>query len=243
MTAGPTTVVYTCITGGYDTLRSPSVVDPGLHYVAFVTRDQPGAGVWELRHIDIDARLGPVKTARRAKVLAHEVLSEFDRSIWIDGNIDVHGDALAPFERWPGEPLLAFRHPKRRCTYDEGRAVVALGKETREVVERQLERYRVEGYPRGRGMIESNVLLRDHRDQDVRRLMERWWFEIEHGSARDQLSFDYSAWATGVAYATMGESHSRGASDAFRMRSGHSRRRSWRERVRRLLAKLRDPSL
>jgi hypothetical protein len=243
MTTEPSTVVYTCITGGYDALRPPTEIDPRLRYVAFVTGAHPDAGVWELRHVDVDDRLGPVKTARRIKVLAHEVLSEFDRSVWIDGNVDVHGDALAPFQRWPDEPLLAFRHPKRRCTYDEGRAVLALGKEAREVVERQLGRYRAEGYPSGRGMIESNVLLRDHRDPDVRRLMERWWWEIEHGSARDQLSFDYSAWATGVAYATMGETHSRGASDVFRMRSGHARRRTWRERARRLIAKLRDPSL
>ena len=35
-----------------------------------------------------------------------------------------------------------------------------------------------------------------HNQKDVIKAMEMWWDEIENGSRRDQLSFNYAAWKT-----------------------------------------------
>ena len=49
---------------------------------------------------------------------------------------------------------------------------------------------------------EPCVLLADRGyDSDkVRETMEAWWHQVKHASKRDQLSFNYSAWKTGLQY-------------------------------------------
>ncbi len=39
-----------------------------------------------------------------------------------------------------------------------------------------------------------------HNEPDVAGVMENWWSEIEQGSRRDQLSFNYVAWKNGLQF-------------------------------------------
>ena len=64
-------------------------------------------------------------------------------------------------------------------------------------VDPQIERYREEGFPEKYGLGETRVLYRKNND-DCKKLMDAWWAEVEKGSHRDQLSFDYARWKTGV---------------------------------------------
>ena len=53
-------------------------------------------------------------------------------------------------------------HPARKCIYKEAEACIALKKDAREVIEKQIARYRAEGYPKNAGMFETGVVLRRH---------------------------------------------------------------------------------
>ena len=46
----------------------------------------------------------------------------------------------------------------------------------------------------------SNVLVREHNNNEVIRLMVEWWNELEKGSRRDQLSFNYVCWKKRYVY-------------------------------------------
>jgi len=85
-------------------------------------------------------------------------------------------------------------HPKRNCIYDEGLACIGCKKELRNVVEKQLERYRAEGYPKHAGMVETGLLLRKHNDMKCKLLCNAWASELLKESHRDQLSFNYVCW-------------------------------------------------
>ena len=67
-------------------------------------------------------------------------------------------------------------------------------KDNPKVIETQVNRYFSEGYPQNNGLLSSMVLLRRHNENDCIETMEKWWEEIQYGSKRDQLSFNYSAW-------------------------------------------------
>jgi hypothetical protein len=70
-------------------------------------------------------------------------------------------------------------------------------KDDPELIHRQVFRYTQEGYPANNGLAECTVLLR----RNTKRLQEfnaLWWNEILGGSIRDQISFPYAVWKTGI---------------------------------------------
>ncbi|UCF06968.1 MAG: DUF616 domain-containing protein [bacterium] len=196
-------VIYTAIFGGYDGLL-PQLRLEGTDYVCFTDRAMKSK-TWQVRVID-PVYTDPVRNARLVKVLPHRYLPEYDISIWIDGNIMVVGDVRRLIDhRMNNTQMLAYDHDKtpvdrRNCIYDELQAILDLGaatesyKDDPEVMKAQIERYRAEGYPPQNGLISTGVLIRRHNDETVRRVMESWWAEIEGGSKRDQLSFNYVTW-------------------------------------------------
>jgi hypothetical protein len=238
-----TAVVYTAITGGYDTLMNPSVHDARrFDYVCFM--DKPGRlyrlldpTVWRVVRIPGDG-LDSTRRARRHKCLAHRYFPEHEWSIYVDGNVDIIGDVGELLARYPESRMLCFKHPSRDCAYAEAAAIAAIGKEDPAVMRHQMERYRSEGFPEGYGLIETNVLVRRHNDPLVVRLMEAWWQEIQSYSRRDQLSLGYVLWKHEFAPTTMGDDNVRGKSAFFRWRQSgaHLKATPWR-RLKRLLGR------
>lgn len=211
-------VVYTCITNNYDNLVEPTYIDNSLTYLAFVSNDEIKSSVWQIKKIDIDQELGPVKTARKIKILAHKYLSEYDCSIWIDGTIDVIGDVKSLVNSLGFPLFVGFKHPFRNCIYSEGKACIKHNKDKKEIINEQLSDYRKEGYPVNAGLIESNVLIRMHNSPSVIKLMEFWWQEVRNKSRRDQLSFNYSVWKTESHFVQIINENARDSFDYFLMR-------------------------
>jgi hypothetical protein len=73
--------------------------------------------------------------------------------------------------------------------YAEARECIAGKRDDTAVIEAQMLRYRLAGYPEHAGLVESNVLLRRHHAPVLTRFAQTWWRELAGGSRRDQLSF------------------------------------------------------
>jgi hypothetical protein len=190
-------VVYTCITGGYDTITEPKCLSEGFDYICFTDNENIRSDVWEIRPLPKETDgLTLVKKQRYVKTNPHKLLSEYNLSIWVDGNVETKGDLNKFIENTLSEDCSIYvpQHPNRNCLYDEALAVIGLKKDTEENVNPQIERYRYEGFPKDYGLLQSNILLRKHNNEDCIKLMEEWFNEIESGSHRDQLSFNYVAW-------------------------------------------------
>lgn len=196
------TVVYTCISGQYDILKDPLFISKDVDYVCFT--DQPFySEVWQIKPIPTELDyLTPVKKQRCIKINPHKFLSEYDISVWVDGNVTPIGDmnGLISKLKWNQSSITIPRHPIRRCTYDEGNACIQLGKEKPEVVTNQLDKYKQENMPTNIGMVQSGIIIRKHNDKNCILLMNKWWEELETNSHRDQLSFNYAAWKTKVVF-------------------------------------------
>ncbi len=205
----PRIAVYTAIFGGYEGLL-PQKPIPGVDFICFTDRNI-AARPWRIVACDAD-HADPTRNARRRKVLAHEYFGEYDVSVWIDGNFLVVGDIRRLVEEKLGScGMLVFDHgltigDPRTCIYEEHRAIVAMGeadgrfKDDPAAMQAQMERYRRAGYPENNGLTYSAVLVRRHNAPDVVRTMNAWWHEIENGSKRDQLSFNYAAWKEGLRF-------------------------------------------
>ncbi len=234
-------VVYTCITGGYDPIRPPERVDPSLDYLCFTDADHCPAP-WRRLTIPVHG-LDALDQNRYVKMHPHriEALAKYDLSMYVDGSIAIIGDPLDLIRQVEtrDEQIFAYEHPDRNCLFDEGLACALGGLGWIWQIDRQLARYRAEGFPARLGLFEASVLVR-RRSPELERFMERWWAEYRTGVKRDQLSFTYVAWKEGVRIGSLGRSDPRFLHRIFRLEP-HTDRPGigppLRRRINRLLAR------
>ena len=194
-------VVYTCITGKYDKLISPSYVQTDVDYVCFTDNLNQDGGVWKLRPIPSDlSGLDKVKQQRIVKICPHKYLSEYEDSIWVDGSMDILLNVNTFISECCSEndkQVFIRKHPNRTCIYHEAKVCVSMKKDTSEHINKQINRYKQEGFPTNYGLVETNVIYRKHNTEYCKQLMETWANEVKTESHRDQLSFNYALWKCG----------------------------------------------
>lgn len=136
---------------------------------------------------------GPFKNPRRNakfyKVLPHIYLPEHMWSIWVDANIKLN---ISPKEliSLAKKDVLVFRHPDRNCLYEEAQTCMDAGFDDKNLILKQVQKYRNNGFPAQNGLAICGILIRKNTEENCR-LNEQWWVEICRGSHRDQISFPY----------------------------------------------------
>lgn len=207
-------VIYTAIFGGYDTLQEPKVIPEGWDFVCF-TDQKIQSKNWAVRVVK-PTEEDSTRNARKYKILPHRYVGGYETSIWIDGNLLVRGDVNELVETYlQGTNMAVFDHAYAQHR-DRGRtldalhsvdeqldkliAMVAKGrqKDDPELMQEQYGAYKKDGFPDKNGILLSMILLRRHNAPDVIAAMELWWQELKQWSKRDQLSFNYAAWKTGL---------------------------------------------
>jgi len=132
----------------------------------------------------------PVMNAKIYKVLAHKFVED-DISIWIDGNIELLIPEDEFIKDFLGDADIAvFKHFDRDCLYNEAPAAKGLGGDYVQMIDEQVEHYRMKGFPGHAGLPDCSVIVRRH-NKETERFNESWWAEICRWSCRDQISFPY----------------------------------------------------
>ena len=166
--------VYTALFDGYDELRPPAYKPPGVDFICFSDKPLAAAG-WEVRQIELPGSSAAMKN-RRLKILPYEILSEYDCSLYLDSNLVLLGDLSRLYSLWlRGQPFVAWRHPQRCSVFDELYVLLASARTDPSRIIDQFVFFSEQGVPDYVPMIEANFLWRDHRDTQVRMLMERLW--------------------------------------------------------------------
>jgi hypothetical protein len=207
---GDKAVVYTAITNCYDRplpLKKRCV--GAAAQVAFLDEVTRAAtispGNWEIRNMEQNTPgkeqgSDPNRQAKLYKIQPELYFPEARYSMWIDANVNL----VYPFDfeqlvdRFLSDAdLCVFRHHARSCIYQEAEACKVRRLDSEPLIDQQVTRYRQEGFPPRRGLNEAVVILRRHSDA-VKNFNQQWWQEICLGSRRDQLSFNYIQWKTGL---------------------------------------------
>jgi hypothetical protein len=197
----PKIIVYSVNTGGYDELRSPDVYDPNIRYILFTDNKYFKSSVWEVNHIDfVDSKLDNRKKARYIKINPHLVLPNHDISIWVDHCYKPRFNNAEEFLKEIGffnNNIMSYKHDVRQCIYSESEEVKQQRLDYDDIVNSQMSRYRIEGFPRNYGLFDSGFTIRKNNEK-VNEFNDIWWSEVNNFSARDQLSQVYSSWKTDI---------------------------------------------
>jgi hypothetical protein len=183
-----TNIIYTAITNGKDTLKENQNKE-NAKLVAFTEFKSQN---WEVRK-PINLFIDPNRNSKIYKVLTHQFL-DCDYSLWIDGSITL----LAPIQNLidyylKDNDIAMFKHYKRDCIYDEAKICKKMNLDNPEIINKQMTRYKNEGYPVKNGLNEGTIILRRH-TKKITEFNNLWWSEICSGSKRDQLSLNYCFW-------------------------------------------------
>jgi hypothetical protein len=203
-------VVYTAIFGGYDELPDPQFIPEGWDFICF-TDSNIKSNIWEVKKVPAIYK-DPTRNARKYKILPHRWFSNYEYSLWVDGNILIKNDINELIPEYLNKVNIAVHDHNqnqldpRNCVYQEAQAIFYFGKrngnykDDPNIIQKQIQRYADEGYPSHNSLAVTMQLLRKHNKKDCIKIMEQWWEEIKYGSKRDQLSFNYSIWKTNTSF-------------------------------------------
>jgi len=199
--------IYTCIVGQYDRPQEPHFKPGNVDYLMVTDGAFPSGGAWEridIRTIKGLPDLDPSRVSRYVKLHPHLFLKEYDYSIYIDGNIKTVGDLRYLIHLLNPYGFAASLHRHRTCVYEELEQCLRLAKDDPQAMRRQIEAYRQAGMPEQYGLLEANLLVRDHHNPACVEIMQRWWREIVRHSRRDQLSLPFVLWEMGIPVSQIG---------------------------------------
>jgi len=182
-------LVYSAVVGDYDEVREP--LEPG-RYLLITDGRAPGGWIEQKE----PRSHAPQRTARFWKTKG---TPQADYTIWLDGNVQLTIEPRLLVQKWLIDnraDIALFKHPGHDCIYQEARQCKKKMKDQVQVIDEQMKRYRHKSFPSRFGLGETTVIARRN-TAAVRRLNSFWWSEIERGSVRDQLSFDYVRWLMG----------------------------------------------
>lgn len=196
-------VVYTAIFGSVkDRLRPPEnwPEDPDLRLVCFTDQQKRLGKIkgWELRK-PLYKQPNARRTARQHKILAHELFPTAEWTMWIDGCLTPKVSPQEIVDNHSSKLISTFKHQERTCVYQELQACLRLKKDAPELMRQQIKQYKNRGYPPYNGLAETTAMLRKNHPT-VAKVNNAWWEEINKGSLRDQLSFDYVMWKLKLNY-------------------------------------------
>lgn len=201
---GARIAVYTCIVGGYDDLRQPGVCDPQCDYYFLGFEKPENAGVYQW--VDISDKLpadldlnDATRVNRYCKMHPHVFFPQYKYSVYVDGSILIQTEVAHLMQKIGKIGIACYGMPFAEDSYEHASSLCYRnGKgEGKERIQRQMQRYAKEGFPRYFGLTENGVLVRAHNHKNCIQVMETWWEEVLNNSRRDQLSFMYAIWKNG----------------------------------------------
>jgi hypothetical protein len=190
-------VIYTCLTGGYDDLLQPEVINNDFDYICFSNDiKEIQIGVWQIRQIPFETD-DNTRLSRYSKLLPHKVLQEYEYSIYMDANIQIIGQEFYDIVNKKieeGVLIAQVPHLNRDCVYEDIKIAYRYGKVDFKSAHRQYKYLQNNEFPKHYGLYENNIILRNHNVEKVVIISENWWKEFSKSAKRDQFSLTYVYW-------------------------------------------------
>lgn len=191
--------VYTCITGNYDNLNEIKNSEDNIDYYCFTNNKSLKSKTWKVIQIDngeLDNRL----LARKIKILGHSIINDnYDIAVWTDADV-IWETPISDFVNtyFKNTNFAIFKHHARNTINEEAIACLLVRKDSKENIIKTLNFYNTIKYPDNNGLCESTVFIKNPKDQQVIETTKIWYDMVKEYSPRDQLSFNYAIWKTGL---------------------------------------------
>lgn len=192
--------VYTCVTGNYDNIHTPLVKLENVDYYLLVDdydKYKQYSSSFIVKQLPKEViNKGNILANRYAKFHPLDFFDDYDYSIYIDGGVRVVSDLRKIVSVCKEKTGLAmYRHSNRDDVYDEADVCLLLNRGNKDLIKKQIDRYRKEGFPSSYGLFEATLIASDLKNKNSKLLLDAWWEElIDSGSLRDQLALPYVLW-------------------------------------------------
>lgn len=193
-------LVVTAITDGKDALVDPPEVFENCDYIAYVDRKYDAVKIWEQREVlkfsGIDHFINR-RNAKPYKILSAVMFPEYEYVIWEDGNHQLKKDPQLIIDEY-GEDvdMLLFKHPDRKCVYQEMNACAQWKLDHVENIQNQFNFYKANKMPENFGLFEMSTFI-VKTTHVAKELQLMWWEQICRFSSRDQISLPFCLWRMG----------------------------------------------
>ena len=192
-------VIYSAIFNNYDSLKRPKYINDDYDYVMFTDSNTflkqkfRNDSVWRfvvLKNIE-NEKEGQI-VAKDIKINCHKYLSDYKKSIYIDGSFTQIDDANKIWS-YSKHTYFMCKHPRRDCAFKEAEICSKQRLGNMKRLEMQMSKYQKESYPKKNGLYMGGIIARHHNSK-AKKINEYWWNEITNFSMRDQLSINYVLW-------------------------------------------------
>ena len=198
-------VVTASIGKGTDLIRIPKIAvsrKSSARWIAYVSPEhRPISGPWERREV---RGTDPAFLTRMVKIMCH-VGPEADAEywIWLDASFKLRmlpEDLIRKYLHPKNMDLARFKHPWHASIAQEAQALKACGKVREEdwpLLDAQVEDYAAQGWAQTEQSCGGFLVRRNC--PKIKAMNEAWFEEYsKYRHGRDQMSFDYAIWRSGV---------------------------------------------
>ena len=192
--------IYSAVFGDYDNILEPYIVPDNCDFYFFSDKEiNHENSIWRKGILpDAINDLSNAEKNRYIKMHPHLIFPEYKYSIYVDGNVQIITDLTEYVNKMGGIGIATHIHNNRSCVFDELKAIVKSGKETRENVERHRNYLLKSGMPYNYGLLQCSVIVREHNNPMCISVMEAWWEEYLNYSKRDQISLPHVLFREGI---------------------------------------------
>ena len=122
--------------------------------------------------------------------------------LWVDGQIRIKSKEINELVLGYGSDgsFWAYKHAQSFTVWEEIQNCIDKGKAPEELLLKQYDSYKKDGFPDDLPLINGGVILRNIQDSAVIKFEEFWLEQIMKFSQRDEVSFPYVVWKTGFEY-------------------------------------------
>jgi hypothetical protein len=195
-------VIYAFTVGEYGSLKEPLVKTEGWDYILYTNNKDMKSDIWDIRPLsnEYESIDDPKRIAMMHRIEFYKLFKEssYENIVCVHGDVLIKNnlnDFLKEYELDNDDYDVAFmQHPMRDCVYDEGEAVYDRGLDYPELINKVVNRYLTEGYPKNNGLFATGLIVMKNNNDNCINLFKTWSNEYVNGSRRDQLSVNYSIW-------------------------------------------------
>lgn len=190
--------VYTAIFGAYDCIPEPYCKPNNCDFFIFTDQEFED-GVWKKKSVpDEIEKLSNAEKNRYLKMHPDRVFKDYKYSIYVDGNVQIITDLTEYINILGTVGIGIHLHDSRSCVFDELEIIRRTGRESNKNVKRHINYLIETGIPSNYGLLQCNVIVREHSNPICMQIMNEWWQEYMEYTKRDQVSLPHILYCHGI---------------------------------------------
>jgi len=198
-------LIVTAFTKGYDLVSEYLHPVSNYHYLCY-TNDYKFTS-----DFFVVSRLPEGKTPEENVRLArgiklnlsdHLTVSDYDYIIWLDANCSFIREVDSLIDDLGDDDVAIFGHRERNCLYSEAKACIRYKKDSQSVINKQVKKYKKEGFPSNYGMWATHCIVY-RPTREALSFFKIWYAEVTNHSYRDQISLPYALKKSKVKFHTL----------------------------------------